>query len=110
MLGDPRAAAAARQLDHPALAAAAGATAAAQLAALTRAADGGQAVPAVGPALPSLPFPRVALLFLTRGPMPFIGLWDEWMAGAGGVVPAHAVSCTLRQADQEGLPLPGGTT
>lgn len=92
MLGDPRAAAAARALDHAALAAAAGVTAAAELASLTRTADREQAAPATGPTLPSLPFPRVALLLLTRGPLPLARLWDEWMAGADGLVPSHAAA------------------
>lgn len=101
VLGDPRAAAAARALDHAALAAAAGVTAAAELASLTRTADREQAAPATGPTLPSLPFPRVALLLLTRGPLPLARLWDEWMAGADGLVPSHAVRCCNEIAGQD---------
>ncbi|KAL4420725.1 hypothetical protein ABPG75_010381 [Micractinium tetrahymenae] len=92
MRGDPRAVAVSRKVDHSAMAAAAGATAAAQLATLVQQADGGQADPAAPGALPNLPFPHVALLFLTRGPMPFIRLWDEWMGSVDGLVPSYGAA------------------
>lgn len=111
MLGDPRAEAVARALNHSALAAEAGVTAATELASLTQADGFKQAALEAGPSLPSLPFPRVALLFLTRGPMPFVRLWDEWMASAGGLVPSHAVSCAPQHGGRaRGLYLQRGST
>lgn len=38
-----------------------------------------------------LQMPKVALMFLTRGPMPHEELWNRWLASAAGLV---AVDCT----------------
>jgi hypothetical protein len=41
--------------------------------------------------------PRVAIMFLTRGPLPHARVWDEWLAGAnGGLLPVPAVSSQHR--------------
>ena len=33
-------------------------------------------------------FPRVALLFLTRGDLPHAELWGEWLGDAAGLIPS----------------------
>ena len=33
-------------------------------------------------------FPRVALLFLTRGDLPHAALWGEWLGDAAALVPS----------------------
>lgn len=54
------------------------------------------------PAAPGKPVPlsdavpKVALMFLTRGPLPHSRVWDEWLKGVdGGVVPIPAVSVAV---------------
>lgn len=36
---------------------------------------------------------KVALLFLTRGPMPLEPVWQEWLRGAEGLLPSFQVRC-----------------
>lgn len=40
----------------------------------------------------ALPTPRVALLFLTVGPMPHEALWEAWLRSAGGLVPKASLA------------------
>eukprot|EP00884_Botryococcus_braunii_P016679 jgi/Botrbrau1/3695/Bobra.0008s0022.1 len=49
------------------------------------------------PCSSSLRAPKVALMFLTRGPMHHEGLWTRWLASAAGLVPADLLrfaNCT----------------
>ena len=40
----------------------------------------------------ALPTPRVALMFLTLGPMPHEALWEAWLRSAGGLVPKASLA------------------
>lgn len=40
----------------------------------------------------ALDVPSVALLFLTRGPLPFEALWREWLLQAQGMLPLYCVA------------------
>ena len=41
--------------------------------------------------------PKVALLFLTRGPMPLESIWQAWFQAAEGVLPFAAAQSLCRQ-------------
>ena len=38
-----------------------------------------------------LGFPRIAMMFLTRGDMPHEQLWSDWFAEAAGLLPLQSV-------------------
>lgn len=42
-----------------------------------------------------LQMPKVALMFLTRGPMPHEELWNRWLASAAGLVAVDCASASL---------------
>ena len=42
-----------------------------------------------------LQMPKVALMFLTRGPMPHEELWNRWLASAAGLVAVECASASL---------------
>ena len=53
----------------------------------------GKGLPADGPAAAAaLLLPKVALMFLTRGPMPHERLWNDWLREVEGLVPSALVS------------------
>jgi len=39
-----------------------------------------------------LQLPKVAMMFLTQGPMPHEPLWEAWLAGISGLVPTLCVA------------------
>ena len=49
--------------------------------------------------------PRVALMFLTRGGLPYEQLWAEWLGSAAGLLPAQHVQvrtyCSLERQIQK---------
>ena len=50
----------------------------------------------------ALRMPRVAMLFLTRGPMPHEALWTAWLAGARGHIQAECAAVTMCSAEDPG--------
>ena len=84
---------AALSLDAAARARSAGATAAAELAAPSLERAGGDDG-SDGMRLPRPP--KVALLFLTRGPLPFNKTWDWWLNDVDGALPSHSVGFSSR--------------
>lgn len=52
-----------------------------------------------------LQMPKVALMFLTRGPMPHEELWNRWLASAAGLV---AVDCTSNSLCSQ-IPMPSSS-
>ena len=50
----------------------------------------------------ALRMPRVAMLFLTRGPMPHEALWTAWLAGARGHIQAECAAAAVCSAEDPG--------